>query len=247
MAKNINKVALEYACKKIMMAAVTKSKVLREKLSFQEHVKVCEWITNLDYEQTILAFMGESTDLREQEGQVGSGKVRDFEGKFKTAAKYGMAGLAGGYGIKRFGPKAFGAIGRAGKTAKKLGVGPGAAKSIGKMGKAVSTKLSNNLGPGHAVKSIGAAMLALFLFRKLMDPCFRQCAGKFGKNGKVCKYTCQVNAAKQVLAQIRGQKGQCSHTSNPEKCLKKLSKLEGTWTGKLTTAMTQLNKAKASM
>jgi len=211
----LDKKALEYAIRKMLFSSISESKILREKLSFDDHIKLCEWTTKLTYENLILVYLGENpkSKLNEQD----AGKIRDFEGRAKTAMKYGFAGLAGGYGIK---------------------------KAAGKIG--VASKL-----PG-ATKTIGAAMLAFYIFRKFTDPCFRKCLGTgtlgvMGKKHKLCKYECQINAIKTVLGQLRSQKSVCAKTHNPEKCLRQLSKLEIKWAKKLQETLAKFNETRAKI
>jgi hypothetical protein len=225
----LDKKALEYAIRKMLFTSVSESKVLREKLSFNDHIKLCEWTTKLTYENLVLVYLGENPKSKLTEQDVG--KIRDYEGKMKTGLKYGLAGLAGGHVMQRGIPgTTFGGI------------------------KAVGTKIPGVKGWAQPkmLKAVGAAMLALYLYRKASDPCFRKCLGTgtlgiMGKQHKICKYECAANAAKNVLAQIRSQKSACGRTNNPEKCLKQLAKLEITWAKRYQEQLAKLNNEKSKI
>jgi hypothetical protein len=62
------------------------SKLLKEKLTFKEHIKICDMVANLTYEEVISLTITES--------------VRDFENKFPRFLKYSIAAIAGAKWMK---------------------------------------------------------------------------------------------------------------------------------------------------
>jgi len=260
----LDKKALEWAIKKVMLEATSSSKFLREHMSFQEHVKLCEWTSNLTYEQSVLIYIGESYSKELTTEQVG--KVRDFESKTKKRLKYGAAAAAGAAAVR--GKSAYNAV-------KKLGASRHAdwqravdyaangasrdsvawnkaAQNVPKHTTGIARKAMSAVGgavtahPGKVIAGAGIAVLGYYLFRKFMDPCVRQCIKQVGNKGKVCRYQCQATAAAQVLSSLRSQKGKCNQTNNPEKCLKQLAKQEIKWAKKHQEQLAKLAKAKAN-
>ncbi|MCK5601520.1 hypothetical protein KAR91_06625 [Candidatus Pacearchaeota archaeon] len=80
---------IEKCCKLSLLEVVSESKVLREKLSFVEHIKMAEWVRTMTYEESISAVFNNNEPLSEF-------GIRDFESKFKKFLKYGLAAIAGG-------------------------------------------------------------------------------------------------------------------------------------------------------
>ncbi len=58
------------------------SQLLKNKLTFKEHVRICHFVRELSYEDVISLTITES--------------IKDFENKFKKFLKYGFAAIAGG-------------------------------------------------------------------------------------------------------------------------------------------------------
>jgi len=189
---------VEWSCKRALYDAVTQSKTIHEKLSFEEQVKMVEWIGAMTYEESVSAVFYNSEPLNE----IG---IRQFESKFKAFIKYGLAAIAGGV----------------------LAKGP-----LGRM-----------------VKGPAVAMFAYYLFRKMTDPCWQVCLKRFGqsKERKVCRYECQVKAAKNIIRDIRGEMNRCGDSRNPIKCEKKLNKLLVKWSKKLEKQLVKLQNARANL
>jgi len=57
------------------------SQLIKDKLTFKEHLRLCDMVTELTYEEVISLTVTES--------------IRDFEGKFSKFLKYGIAAIAG--------------------------------------------------------------------------------------------------------------------------------------------------------
>lgn len=76
-------------CKEIILNAAMNNVKIREQLTFIEHIKLCEYVYNMSYQESVEILF-----------ELG---VRDFESKFKTFAKYGAALIAGGLITKKIG------------------------------------------------------------------------------------------------------------------------------------------------
>lgn len=90
------------------------------------------------------------------------------------------------------------------------------------------------------------AMFALYLYRKLSDTCTRSCFRKMPLSAarKVCKYTCQLNAAKKMTNDIRSEVSKCSHFPRANKCEKKLQGEYVKWAKRVQMLTVKLNRAK---
>lgn len=95
-----------------------------------------------------------------------------------------------------------------------------AAKTVGK-------KAAPKGAFSAGVRGAAAAMGALYLYRKLSDPCERKF---FDKAGKIA---CKKAAIQKVIGQLNNQMRQCGNTSNPEKCIAKYKKDITTWQNRL--------------
>lgn len=93
--------------------------------------------------------------------------------------------------------------------------------------KNVGKKLAPKSAFGAGVKGAAAAMGALYLYRKLSDPCERKF---FNKEGKIA---CKKAAIQKVIGQLNSQMKQCGNTSNPQKCVAKYRKDITTWQNRL--------------
>ena len=93
---------------------------------------------------------------------------------------------------------------------------------------------------------ITVALITMFLFRKATDPCYQVCVKKFMRpvQRKICKYECQVKAAKTIVSDIRAQIGRCSGTPNPGRCERSLNKEFIKWNKKLQKEIIMLAKYK---
>jgi len=190
------------------------SQVLKNKLTFKEHVGLCAFVTELSYEDVIGLTITES--------------IKDFENKFKKFLKYGFAAIAAGVGGASYGA-ATGAAAGAGAA----GVAGGVAVGVG-----------GAIAGGLVAPAL--AMFALYLFRKLTDTCSRSCLTKFplSTQRKICRYECQVNAARKMVNDLRSEITKCGHFANASKCERKLRKEYIKWSKRLQQNMIKLNQAK---
>ncbi len=181
--------------RKYLLDIAVDSQVLKNKLTFKEHVDLCKFITELSYEDVI--------------GLTITEDIKEFEGKFRKFLKYGFAAVAGL------------TAGVAGAT--------GIAATAGAM----------LVGPP-------LGMFVLYIVRKLTDACSRSCWKKFPMSAerKICRYECQVNAARRVVTDLRAEVSKCSQFKNVDKCEKKLSKQYIKWSKRLQQQMVKLNQAK---
>jgi len=67
-----------------ILNAATKSQTLKDKLTFKEHVSLCEFVSSLSYEDVIRLTITED--------------IKEFESKFKKFLKYSFAAIAAGIG-----------------------------------------------------------------------------------------------------------------------------------------------------
>ena len=139
--------------------------------------------------------------------------VRDFENKFKKYLKYGMAALAGGTAT----------------AAAHHAAGVGFKQTAGRA----------------LVKVPAISMLAYYMFRKVTDPCWQACVKKppFTNQKAICKYECQVNAAKNIVRDIKTQISKCDQTPNPPKCARSLQSQYIKWSNKLQEQIIKLRIA----
>jgi len=91
------------------------------------------------------------------------------------------------------------------------------------------------------------SMVAYYLFRKATDPCWQACVKKFPLTNEkqICKYECQVNAAKNIVRDIRTEMSKCSQTKNPPKCEKALQSQYIKWSKKVQEQIIKLRQATA--
>lgn len=93
------------------------------------------------------------------------------------------------------------------------------------------------------------AMFILYLYRKATDTCERSCYKKLpmSKQRKICKYECQLSAAKRMSNELRSQMAKCDNTRRPTKCEKKLQDEYIKWAKRVQQLTVKLQMAKASM
>ena len=172
--------------KEFITDIVLNDNILKEELTFLEHVNLYYEVQNLSYEEVAI-FLFEN--------------ITEFEGKFSKFLKYGFAAIAGAaLGLK----------------AKGLKTGILAGPPLG--------------------------MFALYIFRKLRDPCERQCFRKLPMSTKraICKAECQVDSARKVVQTLRTELAKCRQFLNPRKCEKKLMKEYTKWTDRMQKALIKL-------
>jgi len=180
--------------RKYLLDIALDSQILKNKLTFKEHVELCNSIGSLSYKEVVALTITED--------------IKEFEGKFRKFLKYGFAAIAG------------------------MTAGAVAATGI------LATAGGALLGPP-------LAMFVLYIFRKLTDTCSRSCLAKFpmSTQRKICRYQCQVNAARKIVNDLRSEITKCNQFANPEKCEKKLRKEYIKWSRRLQQQMVKLNKA----
>lgn len=93
------------------------------------------------------------------------------------------------------------------------------------------------------------AMFILYLYRKLTDTCERSCFRKFplSKQRKICKYECQLNAARKMANDIRSEIAKCSQFTRVVSCEKKLQKEYIKWAKRVQLLIVKLNRAKLDL
>ena len=93
------------------------------------------------------------------------------------------------------------------------------------------------------------AMFILYLYRKLTDTCERSCYRKLplSKQRKICKYECQLNAARKMANDIRSEVAKCSQFTRVASCEKKLQKEWIKWAKRVQSLTVKLNRAKLDL
>lgn len=208
-------------CKVFLKDLVKESKVIKESLSFSDHLKMYKEVSNLSEDEMISLVFFEGEVLTEEKiGALGS--------KLKKAAALGFAAVAGGVGIQKI---------RRGVTATKLakdnpaGIFQVAGQKRFLHPKMVQTLGKSSIKSGAILAGVTLAILSYFIYKNLNDPCRKKC--KSDKNQKLCYYMCAENAAKKVLMNLKSELGKCGKTKNPDKCKKKITKEIQKWQGKV--------------
>jgi hypothetical protein len=91
-------------------------------------------------------------------------------------------------------------------------------------------------------------MFILYLYRKATDTCVRSCFNKLPLTSarKICKYQCQVDAAKRITREIRSEVSKCSQFEKAERCEKKLQGQYIKWAKRTQQLIVKLQQAKAT-
>lgn len=89
------------------------------------------------------------------------------------------------------------------------------------------------------------AMFILYLYRKSTDTCERECFAKMpmSKQRKLCRYQCQLAAARKIVNEIRSQAAKCSTTKKPKKCVKKLDEELIKWSKRVQSLTVKVRQA----
>jgi len=226
---------LELSCKDYLIAAITNSKKLREKISFIEQVKLTEHIMNMNYSEVVSAIFFEGEELTTEQ-------IRDYESKFKKHMKYGAATIAGGGagriihhknvqgGYNKLSRQATAANIKAGfkgtvksqafaaNAAAKKAAYKGGAKTTKILGGALKSGKLRVAGPGGRGAAIAVGLY--YMYRKLSDPCVRKSLSIENiSNRKLAKHQCQAEACKKVISNLNSDKNKCNGAANPEECL----------------------------
>ena len=197
-------------CKLFLKDLVNESKVIKESLTFPEHLEMYKKVSEMSEDEMISLVFFEGEVLTEE-------KIQALKSKIAKAASLGFAAIAGGIGVITTGSGATAvATGKImSKTADPF------AKQVGKtMMKPGYTAIATGIG-------ISVATIAYFLYKRLNDPCRQKC--KSDKNKQLCYYQCAENAAKKVLMNLKSELGKCGKTKNPDKCKKKITKEIKKW------------------
>lgn len=119
----------------------------------------------------------------------------------------------------------------------------------GKFGKFLKYSIAGIAGFVGGLGGPPLTMFVLYLYRKLTDTCERACWRKFpmSTERKICRYECQLNAAKRILASVRSEVSKCSTFNNPDKCEKKLQTEYIKWAKRVNVLTVKLNSARAAL
>lgn len=214
----LDKKLVESACKKYILTSVVDSKILSEKLTLEEHTKLCEKVLEMKYNEVLpLVFGSDKIPANEQQ-------MRDYEDNIKKHLKYSAAALAGGYGLRK-------AVGKATKR-RLTGIGSGIRHPWAK------TKWGA-LGAGLGVATY-------YLYRKLSDPCRAKAALSQGTSAEkaAIKHECQIEAIRRVISQLNASLKKCDEVENKVKCKEKIQKEIIVWKKRLQNEMISLAKTK---
>jgi len=212
---------IELSCKEFLMNIVKESKTLDKKLTFFQKTLMYDKIREMSYDKVLSVLINDGN-------KVTTEQKREFESKTKKAAKYGAVAAGGAYLMKRTG------------SLKKL---PQKAWKATKWFMKSPEEMKSGMlqrGAGRAtIKGIVTGVGALYLFRKLSDPCVRKNLGN-----KKAQYECKLAAIKKIISEIKADLGKCSETSNPEKCRKKVGKEIIKWQTKYQQLLVKTNEIK---
>jgi len=201
---------IELSCKEFLMGVVKESTVLDEKLSFFQKTLLFDKIKEMDYNTVISLLFNDGKEITSEQ-------KREFESKTKKVAKYGAAALVGRQaGLAKIGKASFPLITK---------------------GKPMSQRNIGKLGTKGGIRGALAGIGAMYLYRKLSDPCVRHNLGN-----KEAQLACKSAAANKVATQIKNNMAQCSNAANPEKCKQKLSKEAIRWQTKFQQNLVASNK-----
>jgi len=217
-------------CKVFLKDLVKESKLIKESLSFSEHLKMYKEVSDLSEDEMISLVFFEGEVLTEEN----SGKIRALQSKLSKALKLGFAGVAAGIGAGSV------YVGKQARNIAKLG-----SKITPKSDVSMKSYYSSISKAGSGYMAAGAvtlAAVAYFLYKRLNDPCKKQC--KSDKNKQLCYYQCAENAAKKVLMNLKSELGKCGKTKNPDKCKKKITKEIQKWQGKVVDMHKKVAKYK---
>jgi hypothetical protein len=92
-------------------------------------------------------------------------------------------------------------------------------------------------------------MFILYLYRKATDRCVRECFAKMkmSKERKVCRYQCQLAAARKMVNEIRSQISKCGTTKKPQQCEKKLEKELVKWSKRVQSITIKIRQAQLDL
>jgi hypothetical protein len=90
----------------------------------------------------------------------------------------------------------------------------------------------------------GIGPIIVYFYRKHTDTCYRHCKGKV-EDITSCRRKCELDAAKQIVSDLKSQKNNCSKVRNPGKCIEKINKLIIKWSSRIEDAQRDLEKAQS--
>jgi len=224
---------LELACKEVLMNIVKESKTISEKLTFFQKTLMYDMIREMEYNEVLSLLINKGE-------KITSEQKREFESKTKKTAKYSAAAMGGGIAAKRL--KTLAAKAKIKAIDKKVGKG----KLDYQVGKDLKSKLVKGKlksfrlqkgGTRAGWKGAIGAVAALYLFRKLTDPCVRNNLGN-----KKAQLACRMEAIKKVVSVIKADMGKCAAAANPAKCKQKLGKELIKWRTKYQKLLIQYNQ-----
>lgn len=94
--------------------------------------------------------------------------------------------------------------------------------------------------------AIIVSVLMYYLYRKFTDPCWQACVKKFSPGRKkLCIAECQVNAAKNIVNDIRSEISKCHNMPNPMQCEKSLRTQHIKWAKKLQEEIIKMRIVKS--
>lgn len=207
-----DKKLLELACKEMLMEIVRDSSILNEKLTFFQKTILYDKIKEMDY-RDILRLVTEDKDK-----ESWLGKSLKYDASALVGHRVGQT-LFGGKPVTAFGreyvkgdPRKYrgGLFGKSTeivqKTIKKKG---GGTKTITKKIIHPPTFFKYKGGMKGAALGVGA----MYLYRKLSDPCVRNNLGN-----KQAQIQCRADACKKVIITLRNDRKQCTD----DMCRKKI-------------------------
>lgn len=107
-----------------------------------------------------------------------------------------------------------------------------------------NTKLGKKIGVSE-LGGAAIASLALFIFRKAMNPCVRQAVtlkGKGLRERRVHVHQCQADAIKKVIVTLVPKLSACAAAKNPSKCHHDIEKVLDHWKQKYHEEILKISK-----
>lgn len=170
------------------------------------------WINEMSYEECLSYFFEKDPDK-----VITEGSNRRYEGKIKTALKFGLAYYFG-----------------RGWAAKGI-------KYAWRHGKEFA------INHPYFAGTLAVFYIYRKLSDECVTKCFKEFVKGFKNfspftQRKLCKYNCRANAAKKVLEDIRNEMKKCGQTNNPAKCEKRLNKEYKKWSERYDKELRRLTK-----
>lgn len=199
-----DKKLFEQVCRSYVLDTISASKYLRARLPLLEHAKIYDWTKNkASYNQVVSLIISEGDNK-----PVPKEAIAEFESVVAYLVEDEKEG-AGTKFLKFMTKERHPHLPKLPKGHRYPWQGP--------------TKFLKK-----AALVTAAIVAAYYLYKKISDPCIRQC-----KLNKECIKTCRVTAISKTISNLQSQLPNCQHTPDPAKCEAKIKKEIAKWNDKL--------------